>query len=77
VEDPGKLGEAWDFALTADRPVILEVRTDPNIPLLPPFPAGEEKLKGMRSALSQEGPLGEHARKLLDSYAEGETKLRS
>lgn len=77
VEDPGKLGEAWDFALNADRPVILEVRTDPDIPLLPPFPAGEEKLEGMRSALSQEGPLGEHARKLLDSYAEGETKLRS
>ncbi|WP_026542115.1 thiamine pyrophosphate-requiring protein [Paenarthrobacter nicotinovorans] len=76
VEDPAKLGEAWDYALGMDRPTVLEVLTDPNTPLLPPFPAGEEKLEGMRSALSQEGPDGEHARKLLDTYAEGESELR-
>ena len=36
VDDPEKLGAAWDEALSADRPVILEVRTDPNVPPLPP-----------------------------------------
>ncbi|NOG71819.1 thiamine pyrophosphate-requiring protein [Roseicella sp. DB1501] len=36
VEDPDRLGSAWEEALAADRPVVLEVRTDPNVPPLPP-----------------------------------------
>lgn len=76
VEDPAKLGDAWDYALSVDRPAVIEVLTDPSIPLLPPFPAGAEKLEGMRSALEEEGANGEHARRLLDTYAEGESRLR-
>ena len=34
--DPDKIGAAWDEALAADRPVILEMYTDPNVPPLPP-----------------------------------------
>ena len=34
--DPDKVGAAWDEALAADRPVILEFFTDPNVPPLPP-----------------------------------------
>jgi pyruvate dehydrogenase (quinone) len=36
VDDPEKVGAAWDEALSADRPVILEAYTDPNVPPLPP-----------------------------------------
>jgi pyruvate dehydrogenase (quinone) len=36
VDDPDRIGAAWDEALSADRPVILEARTDPNVPPLPP-----------------------------------------
>ena len=36
VDDPEKIGAAWDEALAADRPVILEAYTDPNVPPLPP-----------------------------------------
>ena len=36
VDDPEKIGAAWDEALAADRPVILEIYTDPNVPPLPP-----------------------------------------
>ena len=36
VDDPEKVGAAWDEALAADRPVILEAYTDPNVPPLPP-----------------------------------------
>lgn len=36
VDDPERLGPAWDEALAADRPVVLEVKTDPNVPPLPP-----------------------------------------
>ena len=36
VDHPEKVGAAWDEALSADRPVILEAFTDPNVPPLPP-----------------------------------------
>jgi pyruvate dehydrogenase (quinone) len=36
VDNPERLGAAWDEALAADRPVILECYTDPNVPPLPP-----------------------------------------
>ena len=36
VDDPEKLGAAWDEALAAKRPVVLEVKTDPEVPPLPP-----------------------------------------
>jgi pyruvate dehydrogenase (quinone) len=36
VDSPDRLGSAWDEALGADRPVVLEVKTDPNVPPLPP-----------------------------------------
>ncbi|MGD0102730.1 MAG: thiamine pyrophosphate-requiring protein [Rhodopila sp.] len=35
VDDPDDLAGAWDEALSSDRPVVLEVRTDPNVPPLP------------------------------------------
>ncbi len=36
VDHPDSLGPAWDEAFAADRPVVLEVRTDPEVPPLPP-----------------------------------------
>ena len=36
VDNPEKLGAAWDEALAAGRPVVLEVKTDPEVPPLPP-----------------------------------------
>ncbi len=36
VDDPDRVGHAWDEALAADRPVVLEAYTDPNVPPLPP-----------------------------------------
>jgi pyruvate dehydrogenase (quinone) len=36
VDRPDALGSAWDEALAADRPVVLEVKTDPEVPPLPP-----------------------------------------
>lgn len=36
VDDPAQLGAAWDEALVSDRPVVLEVKSDPEVPPLPP-----------------------------------------
>ncbi|QAA92745.1 thiamine pyrophosphate-requiring protein [Pollutimonas thiosulfatoxidans] len=36
VDDPANIGDAWDRALSADRPIVLEMVTDPEIPPIPP-----------------------------------------
>ncbi|KNC91034.1 thiamine pyrophosphate-requiring protein [Trabulsiella odontotermitis] len=36
VDDPDQLQSAWQDALSADRPVVLEVKTDPEVAPLPP-----------------------------------------
>ena len=33
---PSEFGSAWDEALAADRPVVYEAVTDPEVPPLPP-----------------------------------------
>ncbi|MTB89029.1 thiamine pyrophosphate-requiring protein [Aeromicrobium senzhongii] len=68
VERPEDVDAAWDRALSADRPVVIEAIVDPDVPLLPPFPAGEEKLESFHRALDQEEDAA-HARALLDQQA--------
>jgi pyruvate dehydrogenase (quinone) len=36
VDNPDDVGAAWDEALAADRPCVLEALTDPEVPPLPP-----------------------------------------
>jgi pyruvate dehydrogenase (quinone) len=36
VDNPDDVADAWDEALSADRPVVMEAYTDPNVPPLPP-----------------------------------------
>jgi len=36
VERPEEIGQAWDSALAADRPTVLDVVCDPEVPPLPP-----------------------------------------
>jgi pyruvate dehydrogenase (quinone) len=36
VDEPDRVGDAWDEALSADRPVVLEAVVDPDVPPLPP-----------------------------------------
>jgi pyruvate dehydrogenase (quinone) len=36
VDRPDAVGDAWDRALSADRPFVIEAITDPNVPPLPP-----------------------------------------
>jgi pyruvate dehydrogenase (quinone) len=50
VEDPAEVGPAWDRALAADRPTVLDVVTDPEVPPLPPH-ITIEQAKAFASAL--------------------------
>jgi pyruvate dehydrogenase (quinone) len=50
VDKPDQLGDAWDQALSADRPSVLDVRCDPNVPPIPPH-ATLEQIKSMIGAV--------------------------
>jgi pyruvate dehydrogenase (quinone) len=61
VRTPDELTRAWDTALAADRPVVIDAVVDPAVPLLPP---GQpyEKVRGMYAGLAAEaGPLARRA----------------
>ncbi len=36
VDEPGQIAGAWEKALSADRPAIIDARCDPDVPPLPP-----------------------------------------
>ena len=50
IDDGGALGDAWDQALRADRPTVLDVRCDPNVPPIPPH-ATFEQIKSLAGAV--------------------------
>jgi pyruvate dehydrogenase (quinone) len=51
VETPDRIASAWDEALSADRPALLEFHTDPEVPPLPPHITMEQAKKFMTSLL--------------------------
>jgi pyruvate dehydrogenase (quinone) len=55
VDEPEEIGTAWDQALRADRPCVLEARTDPNVPPLPPHLTFEQA-KAYASAVLKGDP---------------------
>jgi pyruvate dehydrogenase (quinone) len=52
VDSPDRLASAWQEALSADRPVVLEVKTDPEVVLLPPHLTLKEA-RGFMSAMAK------------------------
>ncbi|NKS79947.1 thiamine pyrophosphate-requiring protein [Rhodococcus hoagii] len=42
VDDPDALAGAWERALSADRPTVLDVHTDPDMPPIPPHATWEQ-----------------------------------
>lgn len=42
VRDPDELADAWRDALSADRPTVLDVYTDPDMPPIPPHATWEQ-----------------------------------
>ncbi|MBW6524750.1 thiamine pyrophosphate-requiring protein [Sphingomonas sp. RHCKR47] len=74
VDTPEQLGDAWDRALAADRPVVLEVKTDPDVAPLPPH-VTLQQAKGFLSSLAggDRGGVGvmlETARQIIGGVRE-------
>jgi pyruvate dehydrogenase (quinone) len=51
VDKPEQIASAWDEALAADRPVVYEALTDPEVPTLPPHITFEEAKNFMESMI--------------------------
>jgi pyruvate dehydrogenase (quinone) len=45
VDKPEDVGAAWDAALASDRPVVINMKTDPEVPPLPPHITFDEAVK--------------------------------
>lgn len=52
VTKPAQLGAAWDDALAADRPYVLDVHCDPDVPPIPPHTTFEQA-KATAAALAK------------------------
>jgi pyruvate dehydrogenase (quinone) len=57
IDDPKDLAGAWEEALSADRPVVLEVKTDPEIAPLPPHISFKEA-KGFMMSMARDDDAG-------------------
>ena len=51
VTEPGQLGPAWDRALSAAGPVLLDVHCDPEVPPIPPHATAEQALSMVQAVL--------------------------
>ena len=51
VDKPGDLGSAWERALAADRPTLLDVRVDPSVPPIPPHATFEQARDAAKAIL--------------------------
>ncbi len=55
MDRPEELGRAWEYALRADRPTVLEAYTDPDVPPLPPHVTFKQA-KGYAAAILHGDP---------------------
>jgi pyruvate dehydrogenase (quinone) len=74
--DPNAVGAAWEQALAADRPVVLEFKTDPEVPPLPSH-ISLEQARHFLSSVAKGDPhessmLGGVARQLLSAILPGD-----
>jgi pyruvate dehydrogenase (quinone) len=76
VDDPDRMGAAWDEALSSDRPVVLEVKTDPNVPPLPPHISLEQAANFMSTLVKgdpdEAGIVASAARQVLSNVLPGQ-----
>ncbi|QYE35675.1 thiamine pyrophosphate-requiring protein [Polymorphobacter megasporae] len=78
VDNPEMLGAAWDEALACDRPTVIEVKTDPEVPPLPPHISFDQARTFMSTVL--QGDSGgahlvvESARQVLAGLLPGDRR---
>jgi pyruvate dehydrogenase (quinone) len=64
IDDPSQVGDAWDRALAADRPFVLDAMVNADVPTLPPALTKEQK-EHIDKALANGDPDAEGVRKQI------------
>lgn len=72
VTDPKQIGAAWERALNADRPAVIDAHCDPDVPPLPPHITFEQA-KGYLSSIFKGDPnlagiVKQSARQMMSSF---------
>ncbi len=75
VDDPDRVGEAWDEALASDRPVVYEAITDPEVPPLPPHITLEQAVHFMQAVIGgdtgRRGMIAESFKQKIEEFLPG------
>jgi pyruvate dehydrogenase (quinone) len=75
LTNPAKIGVAWDEALAADRPTVIDAKTDPNVPPLPPHITFEQARAYLSSIIKGDpdtmAMIRQTARDLTSSWLPG------
>lgn len=58
IETPEEIGSAWDRALAADRPCLIQAKVDPEVPPLPPHITFEQAKAFLSSVLKGDPESG-------------------
>jgi pyruvate dehydrogenase (quinone) len=66
VERPEDIGAAWDSALSADRPVVIDAVVDPNVPPLPPHVTLEQSKAFLLSILNKDPERGRFLKQAIE-----------
>ncbi|MEE6189269.1 thiamine pyrophosphate-requiring protein [Mycolicibacterium sp. 120320] len=80
IDDASVLGDAWDRALAADRPTVLDVRCDPNVPPIPPHATFEQAKSLVEAVIGGDddsaGFIKQGIKQKVQQYFPGEKKDR-
>lgn len=75
VKAPDEIGPAWDAALAADRPTVIEAITDPDVPPLPPHITLKQAKALMSSMLAGDSDRGgiikASTKQVIDTFLPG------
>jgi pyruvate dehydrogenase (quinone) len=77
-DEPDRVGAAWEEALAAERPVVLEFKTDPEVPPLPSHITFEEARNFLSTIVEGDPKEGSMiagaARQVLSAILPGDKK---
>ncbi len=80
LNTPANLGGAWERALSADRPTVLDVHCDPDVPPIPPHATFEEAKSLAKAVLGGDedaaGFIKQGVKQKVQQYLPGEKKDR-
>ena len=70
VDHPNNVAAAWESALAADRPVVLEAIDDPEVPILPPHITAEQAANFMGAIAKRDPSCGHMIRQVFKDVVE-------